>query len=436
MRLTPSYRTFNIMNSQDQMSIYQELERKGYLNYAETANSSDSGVYGKMYELISQYNETSGQFGLPNTVEAKAEYLRRAEYRNTDWFKELFRYSVQHNHSVSMSGGTDKGTYYASLSVMDDPGWTDQSAVQRYTVNINVSHKIFDNLSASMRSNVSYRKQNAPGTLSSNVDAVNGEVVRDFDKWLDENYVGPYNIEFKYRYNINESDLNYYTVPADYDCAVIMAHLVKYICIDSYDEVAGPVFTRKYFPKMFFLIGEWEYLNNGTFILGTAEGGKKIMLSGVNYLPDHLGSSEELNHYYLKTIHHEFTHILNQTVNYPKDFAAVTADKYLADSWSSEPYNSEYLGRGFISAYAQQSDTEDFAEMLSLYVTNDETWWNSQLASAGDAAESIVAKMDIVRNYMQESFGIDPDKLRSSTILRREKDVTMGRVNLKDLSLK
>lgn len=74
--------------------------------------------------------------------------------------------------------------------------------------------------------------------------------------------------------------------------------------------------------------------------------------------------------------------------------------------------------------------------MLSLYVTNDETWWNSQLASAGDAAESIVAKMDIVRNYMQESFGIDPDKLRSSTILRREKDVTMGRVNLKDLSLK
>ena len=51
-------------------------------------------------------------------------------------------------------------------------------------------------------------------------------------------------------------------------------------------------------------------------------------------------------------------------------------------------------------------------------------------------AESIVAKMDIVRNYMQESFGIDPDKLRSSTILRREKDVTMGRVNLKDLSLR
>ncbi|MCR5519873.1 MAG: TonB-dependent receptor plug domain-containing protein, partial [Bacteroidales bacterium] len=31
-RLKPSYDTFNIMNSQDQMAIYQELEQKGYLN--------------------------------------------------------------------------------------------------------------------------------------------------------------------------------------------------------------------------------------------------------------------------------------------------------------------------------------------------------------------------------------------------------------------
>ena len=36
MRLKPSYSTFNIMNSQDQMCIYQEMQQKGYLNYAET----------------------------------------------------------------------------------------------------------------------------------------------------------------------------------------------------------------------------------------------------------------------------------------------------------------------------------------------------------------------------------------------------------------
>ena len=53
-RLKPSYNTFNIMNSQDQMSIYQELQQKGYLNYADVSNASDSGIYGKMYKMLSQ----------------------------------------------------------------------------------------------------------------------------------------------------------------------------------------------------------------------------------------------------------------------------------------------------------------------------------------------------------------------------------------------
>lgn len=181
MRLKPQYSTFNIMNSQDQMAIYQELEQKGYLNYASTANASASGVYGKMYQLLGQYDATSGQFGLANTPEAKAAYLRAAEYRNTDWFDKLFTYNIQHNHSVSISGGTDKSNYYASLSIMDDPGWSLQSRVQRFTGNLNVTYKILDNLSFNMISNASYRKQRAPGTLGSSIDAVSGEVKRDFD---------------------------------------------------------------------------------------------------------------------------------------------------------------------------------------------------------------------------------------------------------------
>ena len=181
VRLKPSYNNFNIMNSQDQMSIYQELEQKGYLLYAGTVNASESGIYGKMYSLISEFNETSGMFGLPNTPEARASYLREAEYRNTDWFDKLFTYNIQHNHSLSMSGGTDNGNYYASLSVMDDPGWSIQSAVRRFTANINTTYKISSKLSMNLISNASYRSQRAPGTLGSTVDAVNGAVQRDFD---------------------------------------------------------------------------------------------------------------------------------------------------------------------------------------------------------------------------------------------------------------
>ncbi|MBP5217314.1 MAG: SusC/RagA family TonB-linked outer membrane protein [Bacteroidales bacterium] len=181
VRRKPSYSTFNIMNSQDQMGIYQELEQKGWLNYASTANASQSGVYGKMYELLGTFDPVTGQFDIANTNEAKAAYLRAAEYRNTDWFDILFKYNVQHNHSISMSGGTDKGNYYASMSVMDDKGWTDQSSVRRYTANINSTYKLLPNLSLNMIANASYRQQRAPGTLGSTTNVVSGEVTRAFD---------------------------------------------------------------------------------------------------------------------------------------------------------------------------------------------------------------------------------------------------------------
>lgn len=271
---------------------------------------------------------------------------------------------------------------------------------------------------------------------SESVITVDSYVQNDFDKWLDANFVTPYNIAFKYRFEMNESDKNYYTVPADMDLAIKMAHLVKYLCVDTYDEVAGADFTRGYFPKMFFLIGEWEYQNNGTIILGTAEGGKKILLSGINYLDMYLSQgASALNHYYIKTIHHEFTHILNQTKDFPVDFKLITGDGYVADSWSEPPYDSEYLQNGFISDYAQHSEGEDFAEMLSIYVTNTSEYWNTQLEAAGtEAAKAIKQKLDVVRSYMAESWNIDIDELRS-TILRRQNDVVKGKVDLTDISL-
>ena len=181
IRLKPSYSTFNVMNSQDQMEVYQEMKQKGWLNYASLANASSSGVYGKMYELLSTVDSTTGQFALMNTPEDRSNYLQAAEYRNTDWFDILFKNSVTQNHSVSISSGTEKSQHYASISAMNDPGWTLQSKVQRYTGNLNSTYKIYKNLSFNMIANVSYRRQKAPGTLGSTTDVVNGTVKRDFD---------------------------------------------------------------------------------------------------------------------------------------------------------------------------------------------------------------------------------------------------------------
>lgn len=181
MRLKPSYSTFNIMNSQDQMSVYQELQQKGFLNYAEISNATNSGVYGKMYELLNTYDPTTGQFALANTNEARAAYLRDAEYRNTNWFGELFSNSIQHNHSVSITAGTEKAQYYASVSAMYDPGWYNKSQVERYTANFNANYKLSKKLTAGIIGNASYRKQEAPGTISATTNPVTGEISRAFD---------------------------------------------------------------------------------------------------------------------------------------------------------------------------------------------------------------------------------------------------------------
>ena len=179
-RLKPSYSEFNISNSQEQMGIYKEMEEKGWLEFASIASASNSGVYGKMYQLIDSYDPDTG-YGLEHTEAAMNAYLRQAEYRNTDWFDKLFSNALMQNHSVSVAGGTDKGRFYTSLSVMNDPGWTAASNVRRYTFNANASYDISKTLRVSILTSDSYRDQKAPGTLSQETDPVSGEVKRGFD---------------------------------------------------------------------------------------------------------------------------------------------------------------------------------------------------------------------------------------------------------------
>lgn len=208
-RLKPNYRDFNICTSQEQMSILREMEQKGWLEYASLVNSSTSGIYGQMYDLINTYDPETGQYALPNTQAARNNFLREAEFRNTDWFDLLFNNNVMQNHSVSISGGTDKGSFYTSASVMLDPGWYKSSRVERYTFNANAIYNITDKLKLKILNSDSFRDQKAPGTLSQNVDVVYGEVRRDFD-------INPYSFALntartvapEMRYNRNYTSFN------------------------------------------------------------------------------------------------------------------------------------------------------------------------------------------------------------------------------------
>lgn len=258
----------------------------------------------------------------------------------------------------------------------------------------------------------------------------------DFDKWLTDNFVKPYNIDFKYRYEDIEGDFDYYLVPAKYDDAITMAHLVKYLCIETYDKIGGHDFTCTFFPKMFYNVGEWEYNNNHSIVLGTSESGRKIFLAGLNYLSSYIKSALLLNEFYFKTIHHEFVHILNQNKPIPTSFQPISSENYVPGMWNEEPYNTGYYERGFISDYAQDSYQEDFAEMMSIYITNSEDSWNKKLASAGNDGSAIIQlKLDIVRDYMIENFGINIDDLREE-LQTRQAAVVAGEVDLSDLTVK
>ena len=185
-RMKPLYSDYNVCNSQEQMAIYQELRDKGWLEASVLNNAKNSGIYGKMFHMIDTYDPETGKFELENNQSAFNDYLRQAEYRNTDWFNLLFNDNVMMNHSLSFSTGTDRARFYTSLSAMYDPGWYLKSSVQRYTGNVKASFELLpkpskQSLTLSINTGGSYIRQEAPGSVNQTTDPVSGAISRDFD---------------------------------------------------------------------------------------------------------------------------------------------------------------------------------------------------------------------------------------------------------------
>ena len=251
-----------------------------------------------------------------------------------------------------------------------------------------------------------------------------------FDIWLLLNYVEPYNIQFNYKYIDRESDNNYNLVPAEYDKAVAMAKLTKYLWIDSYNELLGDTFIKTYCPRMIQLIGSKAFNDQGSVVLGTAEGGLKITLYNINGLNPSSPSIDFLNEWFFKTMHHEFAHILHQTKNYSTDFNLISTD-YQGPSWLNLESDAVANKMGYVTRYASYSPDEDFVEIISNYVTHAKGYWESVLATAGEeGGDKLARKFEIVRNYLQESWGIDIDKLRD---IVQKRSANISQLDLKTL---
>ncbi|MDD7318582.1 MAG: putative zinc-binding metallopeptidase [Prevotella sp.] len=266
----------------------------------------------------------------------------------------------------------------------------------------------------------------------------------ELDTWIKKNYLDEYNIDLQYRYNDRLTDQVYNVVPAKYENSVALAIMFKHIWLDVYREVLGAEFLKRYSPRQIQFIGSREYGPNGSVILGTAEGGLKIMLYGVNEFDidnprinvddpyaDPAASPADLNHWMFHTVHHEFCHILTQMKNYSTEYQTITAGSYHSQDWINLK-DKKVQEEGFVSAYGSSEYNEDFAEMFSTYVTMSPAAWNKILETAGEKGAPLLnKKLDLIRKYFSEQWGLDIDVLRDK-VLQRSSEV--GTLDLRDLS--
>lgn len=263
------------------------------------------------------------------------------------------------------------------------------------------------------------------GTLNADLSALDQSNISNtaLDTYLDANFLNPYNIQVKYRWDPYEADLDKDLVPPKEALVQPVMESVKSIWIKPYENVGGADFMKINTPKQFYLVGSPSYNGDGTITLGTAEGGKKITLFVINNFSKSLpANTQEMMH----VIHHEFTHILNQKIPYDPGFGLVTFADYTAN-WNLST-TAQARALGFISQYSRSSALEDFAEMVSLMLTQGKVKYEAIVAGmTTDAQAKIRKKEQYVVSYYKTAWNIDFYALQTQVSLAL--DANVGALN-------
>lgn len=176
-KLRPTYSQFNLLNSQEEMSVYREMVDKGLIDISTSVRAQTYGAMGKMFVKI---NEKEIPWGVGGSI--NEEFLNTYENANTDWFGVLFNdVGFQQQHSLSFTSGSEKSNSYFSLSYLQDHGQTIADKVQRITATARNTYFLSDKFTFGLKITASYRDQDAPGTRNRELDPITGTYSRDFD---------------------------------------------------------------------------------------------------------------------------------------------------------------------------------------------------------------------------------------------------------------
>ena len=152
--VTSPPRDADLMNSQEKLAWEQELWDEFSQPYFERGERYP--VVGLVGMIRSGYGKYAGM----TKEEQDAEIARRGE-TTTDWFKQLFRNSVSNSHYLSLSGGSDKSTYYVSLGYSHNNGLVKHTDYDHYNIGTKIDMKPNKRVKAGLSLNASWQKSGA-----------------------------------------------------------------------------------------------------------------------------------------------------------------------------------------------------------------------------------------------------------------------------------
>jgi len=135
-----------------------------------------------------------------------SERINYAQGISRDWQNDVFRTTFQHNHQVSISGGTDATTYMAAVSYLDQPGVVVNANYERINVYSSIQQVLNNWLTI--------------GLTSQFVNRETGGITPNLEHAIKQS---PYGIFLA-------DDGNYYDAPMDYD---LLGHPLRNCNADS-----------------------------------------------------------------------------------------------------------------------------------------------------------------------------------------------------------
>ncbi|MFV0565514.1 MAG: substrate import-associated zinc metallohydrolase lipoprotein [Flavobacteriaceae bacterium] len=238
-------------------------------------------------------------------------------------------------------------------------------------------------------------------------------ILNELDIWLRDNFVKPYNIEVMYKWDINDTDVERYLHPPYQSSVQPVAEALQKIWIEPYSALGGEDFIKKIAPRQFTFVGSFNYNpNSPTITLGVAEAGTKITLFNIDFLDFTDANSIKQP---LKTVQHEYGHILNQNIPIEAAYGEINPENYTAQWFNRTDAEARELG--YITAYGSSQESEDFVEMVSEMLTNSKEEFDAivESISSEEAKAQIRLKEAMVAEYYKTHFNIDIYELQALT---------------------